>query len=203
MLFELAKQLIPVFLGVAGWLITHLFANWRQSVANQSEHRWKLVTTYAEFINTCSQCADRIYQLKRARSPWLGHYGTLPKEYYEAVKEPEGNYYLARSAVDSSWTLLEILEPYKVHGERLLEALDAYEQTNDNVEERERLKRFFNLRKELVNIVHQELVVMWKPIGINDIFNSWIRRQEFKIKNNLKYLKRRLKRTKKSGSDLN
>lgn len=192
-LLELAKYSIPVLLGVAGWLITHLLANWRQNRADLSEHRWKLVNTYADYINACSKCADRIYQLKSTRNFWAGK--TKTKEYDEEVDEMENNYYLASSAVDSSWTLLELLEPYKPYGEGLRVALAAYERMNGS-EEKAKLKEFFKFRKELVQTVHKELVVTWQPAGLREISDSWRRRQKSKLKQQWEHFKGRFKRTK-------
>lgn len=167
-------KVIAVLLGVAGWWVSHLFAQWRQLASHQSEHRWKLVATYAEFIDTCSRCADRIYALHTVRSRWAGYYRQQSPEMKQAIGDAENEYYLARAAVDASWTLLELLEPSRPHGEELLRALDNSAQANDSVQLKTDLQNVFRLREGLVRSVHQELVLGWRPVAGSDIVKDWV-----------------------------
>ncbi len=170
------EYVIALALGVGGWTVTHLFATWRQSAANQSEWRWKLLTCYADFLSSCGTAADRNHQLRLYERDAMKHApDAVPPDLQLRIDQTGENWYQAQARVQSAKVLLDLLEPAgRYLWEPMFSALQRYCSEAGDFQAKEALKEFQRERDKLVREQHKNLVRMWKPAGAIDMIKYQI-----------------------------
>ncbi len=180
------EYLTALAVGVGGWFISHLLATWRQSAANQSEWRWKLLSTYADVISSCNKAVNRgdhfrYYENEARRHPP----NAIPEDIKARKHEARRDWLIAGEQVGAASVLLEVLEPmyYKKELDGVMNAMRRFANEVGDYEANLALEEFKRERDSLVRQLHEDLVRRWKPTGAIDMVKYRYRMLRYRLKN--------------------